>query len=113
MKIPECKLKDFKDSLDKRTIHDWFELTYAQYLTIPRSILQSMPLNWQVEFVELLEELEEQFDFRPNDATYWVQLRGLDGKWLSIEKNDPYMDYERGRRVVPNKHGEIIKDFRD
>jgi hypothetical protein len=32
---------------DFELIHNWFELTYAQYLTIPRSILQSMPVEWQ------------------------------------------------------------------
>jgi len=32
---------------DFEPLHNWFELTYAQYLTIPRSILQSMPVEWQ------------------------------------------------------------------
>ncbi len=98
-------------AIDQRTIHDWFELTYAQYLTIPRSVLQSMPLDWQVKFVELLDELDEQMDWRPNDATYWVLLRGWDGRFKNLKDNDPFMDYERGRRVVPNKYGKIIKDF--
>ena len=102
-----------KDSLDKRTIHDWFELTYVQYLTIPRSVLQSMPLDWQVGFTKLLDELDKQMDWRPNNADYWVQLRGNRGMFLNLRDNDPFMDYERGRRIIPNKEGKIIKDFID
>jgi len=45
-------------------IHDWFGLTYAQYLAIPRSILQSMPIDWQEKFVACLEQLDEQFEWR-------------------------------------------------
>lgn len=41
-------------------IHEWFELSYAQYLTIPRSVLQSMPQEWQDRFVKCLEELKEK-----------------------------------------------------
>lgn len=81
----------------QQDIHDWFELSYAQYLTIPRSILQSMPLEWQQEFVALLERLDEAFDWRPRNAQYWVSLRELDGQDIPIS-HDPFLDYERGRK---------------
>lgn len=55
-------------------VHHWFELTYAQYLTVPRSILQSMPYEWQYKFVELLNELDSTFDWRPEESCYRVQL---------------------------------------
>lgn len=100
-----------KDSLGKRTIHDWFELTHAQYLTIPRSVLQSMPLDWQVGFVKLLEELDKQMDWKPNEGQYWVQLRDSNGRYLRLRDYDPFMDYERGRRIIPNIKGKVIKDF--
>jgi hypothetical protein len=64
-----------KDLLDFEPIHSWFELTYAQYLTIPRSILQSMPQEWQARFVKCLEELDETFDWRPTEGRYWVRLK--------------------------------------
>lgn len=78
-------------------VHDWFGLSYAQYLTVPRSVLQSMPPDWQREFASLLDRLDEVFDWRPRNARYWVSLRGRDGKYLPISR-DPFMDYERGRR---------------
>jgi hypothetical protein len=42
-------------------IHSWFGLTYANYLVLHRALLQSMPLRWQREFVNLLEELDAAY----------------------------------------------------
>lgn len=78
-------------------IHEWFELSYAQYLTIPRSVLQSMPKEWQDRFVKCLEELDEKIDWRPQEGCYWVKLKDDKGRYM----RDPLMDYERGRRRVP------------
>ena len=81
-------------------IHYYFELSYAQYLTIPRSLLQSMPVEWQRGFVRLLIELDNHFGWRDNiDGTYWVRLKDRDGKF----KHDPLMDYDRGRRFIAPK----------
>lgn len=80
-------------------IHNWFELTYAQYLTIPRSVLQSMPQAWQASFVNLLEELDETIDWRPESGCYWVTLRDAKGRFV----RDPLMNYDRGRRQLPRR----------
>lgn len=80
-------------------IHEWFSLSYAQYLTIPRTVLQSMPDEWQEKLVKLLNELDDMSDWRPKRGHYWVTLRDENGRFLSIE-NDPLMDYERGRRRI-------------
>lgn len=80
-------------------IHEWFELTYAEYLTIPRSVLQSMPEEWQSRFVALLEELDEAIDWRPNEGRYRVQLRNRSGRIVT----DPLRDYQRGRRRIKHK----------
>ena len=80
-------------------IHEWFELTYAEYLTIPRSVLQSMPSEWQSEFVALLEVLDETIDWRPAAGRYWVTLRDGQGRLVA----DPLRDYQRGRRHIEHK----------
>jgi hypothetical protein len=80
-------------------IHLWFELSYAQYLTIPRTALQSMPHEWQERFVKCLEELDEAIDWRPKRGQYFVMLK--DGRMRYM--NDPLMDYERGRRRLEVK----------
>lgn len=82
---------------DMEPVHLWFELTYAQYLTIPRSLLQSMPQEWQSRFVRCLEELDSAFDWRPEQGRYWVRLKDDNGRFVQ----DPLMDYERGRRRIP------------
>lgn len=83
---------------DKEPIHEWFELSYAQYLTIPRSVLQSMPIEWQERFVKCLEELDDTIEWRPNDGCYWVQLKDDKGRYMK----DDLQDYERGRRRIIN-----------
>ena len=77
----------------KRKIHDWFGLTYASYLVLPRSVLQSMPDEWQERFVEMLEELDAAGVECP---IYRVSAVDEKGKFVS----DPYRDYERGRRKI-------------
>ena len=43
-------------SASAEPVHAWFGLTYANYLVLPRAVLQSMPAEWQEKFVKLLEE---------------------------------------------------------
>lgn len=107
MKFNVTLLGEMTDTAEP--IHDWFELTYAQYLTIPRTVLQSMPVTWQERFVKLLEELDELIDWRPEGATYWCLLRDDEtGRYI----NDPLADYERGRRQLAYKHDAILKRSR-
>lgn len=82
-------------------VHGWFELTRAQYLTVPRSVLQEMPLAWQERFAACLEELDREFDWRPSEGRYWVELRKENGRIA----NDPLREYRH-----PNlDHIELIR----
>jgi hypothetical protein len=83
--------------IQKEYIHEWFGLSYASYLTVPRSILQSMPVKWQNRFVKCLNELDEAVGGLPErPEQYWVKLRDSKGRFVK----DSLMDYERGRRRV-------------
>lgn len=42
-------------------IHAWFELTYANYHVLHRTLMQSMPVEWQERAVALFEELDAAF----------------------------------------------------
>lgn len=42
-------------------VHTWFGLSYANYLVWPRTLMQSMPLEWQRRFTGLAEELDAAF----------------------------------------------------
>jgi hypothetical protein len=86
--------------IEPEAIHGYFELSYAQYLTVPRTALQSMPEEWQTRFVACLRELDESFDWRPREGyQFWVQMRGA-GHFVKLVKHEPFMDYKRGRRRV-------------
>lgn len=53
-------------------IHTHFGLSYANYLTLPRTLLQSMPIGWQERFVACLDELATAFRHVPQAEAYEV-----------------------------------------
>ncbi len=87
--------QDHAPDWDDEPIHTWFGLTYANYLVLPRALLQSMPGEWQRRFVACLTELQEacdKADIKP-PADYWV--RAVDERHRFIA--DPVPHYNRGR----------------
>lgn len=54
-------------------VHAWFGLSYSNYLVIPRTLLQSMPKEWQRDFVAKLSELDEAFAHVEQADCYKVQ----------------------------------------
>lgn len=86
------KFAPIPDDLTQGTSHAmemWWSLSYAQYLTIPRSVIQSMPIVWQNRFAILLQELDAEIDWRPKDGCYWCRLRDSKGRLV----HDPLMEY--------------------
>lgn len=41
-------------------VHAFFGLSYAHYLAVPRSLLESMPLVWQQQFIDLMNQMLEK-----------------------------------------------------
>ena len=82
---------------DPEPIHGWFALSYANYLVLPRSILQSAPPDLQHRLVRCLRELDELFDMPA--PTYWVRAQNDRGQFV----HDPLADYQRGRRRIERK----------
>ncbi len=78
-------------------VHLWFNLTYASYLVLPRSMLQSMPNDWQEKFVVLLEKLQDAYSEHPEQPySYMVRAKDSNGKFMK----DFFQDYDRGRRFI-------------
>ena len=71
-------------------IDQWFGLTYANYLVIPRLQLQSMPEDWQHAFTELIDKIPEVLNITEG-TKYMVKMR-VNGKFA----HDPHSDYRRG-----------------
>lgn len=69
---------------EREAIHGWFGLTYANYLVLNRSVLQSMPDEWQSRFVGCLRELDEAFGHLPH-PTYDVRCLAREREHLSRE----------------------------
>lgn len=76
-------------------VHTWFSLTYASYLVVPRSVLQSMPEEWQHQFTSLLDEMSARYGHL-EWPDYMVQARGADGRFMV----DPIPHYNRGRTYI-------------
>lgn len=58
---------------DNEAIHDYFGLSYKNYLVLQRTLLQSMPGWWQERFVALLNDLEEAFGHIEMPPAYKVE----------------------------------------
>jgi hypothetical protein len=58
---------------DREAIHRHFSLSYANYLVLPRTLLQSMPDEWQARFVGLLDDLNDAFQHVPQAEGYKVE----------------------------------------
>lgn len=91
--------------MSSEEIHAWFELTYAQYATIPRSVMEAMPDEWQERMVACLRELDETFDWRPRGGCYWVTLKGANGRYAAdrlMEYRHPDRAYIESLRLAPS-----------
>ncbi|WP_175795957.1 hypothetical protein [Burkholderia anthina] len=87
------------------SMHEWFGLTYASYLVIPRTLLQGMPEEWQAKFAALLDECRETYDSSRIADNYRVNL--VDGGRFV---RDPLRDYRHPPalpyRESPSEEGE-------
>jgi len=89
-------MSNLKYNKDESDIHSYFGLSYSNYLVLQRSILQSMPEEWQAKFVDMLEELEEKSCvLKDKPTSFWVRAK-INNKFAK----DNYSNYERGRRQV-------------
>lgn len=46
----------------KEELWNWFSLSYASWLTLPRVLMHEMPDEWQGKMAELLNEFSETWD---------------------------------------------------
>lgn len=84
-------------------IHSYFGLSYDSFVVLHRSIMQSMPVDWQSKMAVLLMEADEAAADLPGmPERYSLIARDERGRIVK----DPYLDYERGRRRLPLVLGE-------
>lgn len=108
-------------------VHEWFELSYSNYLVLPRTLMQSMPEQWQERMVACLREIEQVYRATPQADGYevragsWTYINELDDDGLrragvtwteapdpeDSDADDPWMvrTYNwRGREVEPEEY---------
>lgn len=102
--------------VEPEAIHRHFGLSYANYLVLPRTLLQSMPDVWQARFVALLDEMGEAFEHVPQAEAYDVAA-GRQELLSDMADFDRYMagisvssaeDPERGDVYTRTKTGEEL-----
>jgi hypothetical protein len=93
--------EDLEKLVEHEPVHNWFGLTYANYLVVPRVLLQSAPEEWQRKFVRLMHDLEMLFPDHQGHE-YWVRRkeRGQDGRLRFV--HDPLAFY-RHQRIMPRQ----------
>ena len=68
----------------------------ADYLVIPRSLAQSMPLRWQQVFVGLLADLHDAYGHLP-----WPEYRVVPSRWEIVA------DLDEGQLGVAGIHADL------
>jgi hypothetical protein len=91
-------------------VHAHFGLSYANYLVLPRTLMQSMPVGWQERMVAVLDELDDAFRHVPQAEAYKVEAatesEGFEGEVSLVPAVDPVPHYNRGRTYVAPRIGE-------
>lgn len=62
-------------------INNAFGLTYASFVVLPRTVLMDMPIEWQEKFIELMDELNDTFDY---EEKLQMDIE------VSVKKNNKY-----------------------
>lgn len=63
-------------------IHTWFGLTYSNHQVLPRTLMQSMPVEWQTRMVACMEELRAAFEHVDQPDGYEV----TPGEWTYVNE---------------------------
>ncbi|MGC4033661.1 MAG: hypothetical protein QM754_18405 [Tepidisphaeraceae bacterium] len=88
-------------------IHTYFSLSYSNYLVVNRSILQSMPMDWQETFVGLINQMQDAaggvevaqaYEVTAGNDRYVNELSadelksvGIEEVWDDAEENSEYV----------------------
>lgn len=78
------------DGRHDAAVHGFFQLSRSNYLVLPRSLMQAMPIEWQDRIVDCLNEMAEACRPLNLNDNYIVTLRDH-GRIV----NDPYAEYRR------------------
>jgi len=92
---------------ESELMEQFWSISRAEYLTVPRSIIQLMPVEWQNKLARLMEEMDNTVDWHPEgEESYWVELGTRyfedenDGEGQILSVPDPLQEYRHGNRYA-------------
>jgi len=91
--------------VDDQPIHSFFGLSYANYLVLPRSVMEAMPASWQRQMVHLLERVGEKYGHLYSSHLYDVKMvadTDADTGEAIAYQSDPLANY---RHPIPELLG--------
>lgn len=91
-RLEKSKTEDEMMDMDR-----FFGLSYASYLVIPRTVLQSAPLVLQDKIIGNIRELEVMFGDWDEGGFYTVRKKDSRGRFVK----DKFRDYQKGTRKLP------------
>jgi len=83
----------------RKDVHTSFGLSYSNYLVVERTLLQSMPPDWQHQFVTLMDQLNaafrhversECFDVTPGVEREVGELTATEMQALGVTPPEPF-----------------------
>ncbi|AFH95192.1 hypothetical protein S70_16900 [Providencia stuartii MRSN 2154] len=94
-------MKEITQPRNSGNLWDWFGLSYASFLVIPRVLMHEMPTEWQDKMAVLLHEYDETFDTSSVINSVSVSGRDSDGKLAKLP--DYILNYRRPDREAIEK----------
>lgn len=93
-----------RENVGYAALWQWFGLSYAGWLTLPRVLMHEMPDQWQSDMARLLKEMDETFDDWAPDTEIKVQFRKRNRfiripEWLCNYRRPMYAAIELLKRV--------------
>ena len=91
-------------------VHLWFNLSYSNYMVWQRTLMQSMPVDWQRRFVELADELEDAFDHLVTPRTFKVQAAEEVEVDDLTSRQRAFLDVQKECEDVEEDDGDVYED---
>ena len=73
--------KPEEEAAESESLQLFFGLSRASFLTLPRVLMEAMPVSWQDKMAELLKQYGEAFPNQPNLSTR-VQITDMAGRLI-------------------------------
>ncbi|GGU62195.1 hypothetical protein [Streptomyces lavendofoliae] len=111
----EAKPQDV--GIELEAIHGHFGLSYANYMVLPRTLLQSMPDAWQARFVAMVDELHEAFRHVEQPEAYKVEAatEHIVGEMTDLQLKMARISVDRygGEEPPPKLAGEALAEWEE